>query len=567
MSITFCIISVVIIAAIILAVCFLSKSKKHEYEQPLTLTECKDIVSNALNDLNCKTEWSTSDRGYSVSYIYQSGFFRMCLNKDTRYISLAYMYMFETPMSNLDSVRELCNSLTKRSVNEKMVYSVNGEKNMLNVHIVSSFMPDREHMTDLLQQEMHNIFGYRNMFYNEFDRMKNDMAHLNLRDLERDAAEWSRKNFLVHEHELLKEPVELRFRENIHDNLLLQPFLFNVLSDTTLKIVSVLVCAADTKNIEITDEEKIASYHVSDSIIRNGEKIRNAATLVVGYNDEILPGFTRTAVLHINYEGGGKNAMYYRITIMQVPMSSSDIHNSELVKSVTVAYDTNDEKQNYYEFLYLWKEAREKKREAQEMTAEEKLISYSDEENNAYNMFRGRQLFLERRYYEAVPYLESVYRYLSSMLVKLHGQGLSSFYEVCFMLGTSYCDMRDFERALPYLATTLDAEEVGIHLSDAIRYKKEYVNCMVNSGDYRAMKYVFELINTIINTQKFRELSYHWMDFLNFLKRRYIQILINNSFFDDAEIELKEMLNDPDNKDYALNELSFLAKNRKKDNK
>lgn len=567
MSITFCIISVVIIAAVILTVCFLRKSKKQEHEQPLTLTEYKDIVSNALNDLNCKTEWSTSDRGYSVSYIYQSGFFRMCLNKDTRYISLAYMYMFETPMSNLDSVRELCNSLTKRSVNEKMVYSVNGEKNMLNVHIVSSFMPDREHITDLLQQEMHNIFGYRNMFYNEFDRMKNDMAHLNLRDLERDAAEWSRKNFLVHEHELLKEPVELRFRENINDNLLLQPFLFNVLSDNTLKIVSVLVCAADTNNIEITDAEKIASYHVSDSIIKNGEKIRNSATLVVGYNDEILPGFTRTAVLHINYEGGGKNAMYYRITIMQVPMSSSDIHNSELVKSVTVAYDTNDEKQNYYEFLYLWKEAREKKREAQEMTAEEKLISYSDDENNAYNMFRGRQLFLERRYYEAVPYLESVYRYLSSMLVKLHGQGISSFYEVCFMLGTSYCDMRDFERALPYLATTLDAEEVGIHLSDAIRYKKEYVNCMVNSGDYRAMKYVFELINTIINTQKFRELSYHWMDFLNFLKRRYIQILINNSFFDDAEIELKEMLNDPDNKDYALHELSFLEKNRKKDNK
>ena len=567
MSITFCIISVVLIAAVISYVCFLLKNKKPENEQPLTQAECKRIVDKALHDLNCKTEWVDTDRGYSVSYLYQSGFFRICINKDTRYISIAYLYMFETPLTNLDSVRELCNMFTKRSVNEKMVYSVNGDKNMLNVHIVSSFMPDRVNTAEVLQHEMHTIFGYRNMFYNEFDKMKNDMAHLNLRDLEKESAEWSRKNFLVHEHELIKEPVNLRFRENVHNNLLLAPFLCNVLSDNTLKIVSVLVCAADTENVEIKDAARISSYNVSDSIISRGEKIRNAATLVVGYNDDILPGFTRTAVLHINYEGGGKNAMYYRITVMQVPMSASDIHNSQLVKSVTVAYDTNDDRQNYYEFLYLWKEAMEKKKNSKEMNAEEKLISYSDDENNAYKMFKGRQLFLEHRYYEAVPYLESVYCYLSSRLVKLHGQGVVSFYEVCFMLGTSYCDMRDFERALPYLATTLDAEEVGIPLSDAIRYKKEYVNCMVNSGDYRAMKYVFDLINTIINTQKFRELSYHWMDFLNFLKRRYIQILINNSFFDDAEIELKEMLKDPDNKDYALNELSFLERNRKKDNK
>ena len=566
MSITFCIIFVAIIAALFSAACFFRR-KKQSVQMPLTLTECKDIVDGALTALNCKAEWSDTDYGHSASYIYQAGFFRIRIDKDCRYLSLAYMYMFETPLSNIDMVRELCNVFTKRSCNEKVVYSVNGEKNMLNVHILSTFVPERQGTSDILQQEMRSIFGCRNMFYNEFGKMQNDMAHTNLRDLEKDAAEWSRKNFLVHEHELLNTPRSQRFRENDYEHLLLTSFMCNALSDDTVRIISVLVCSSDDVNVKITDAKEIMSYRLSDAIIKDGRNIRPAATLVVEYNDEVLPGFTRTAVLHVNYEGGGRRAMYYRVSLMQVPMSAEDIHNSSTVMSFTVAYDTNDKKQNYYEFLYLWKEAKEKKNEAKELTAEEKLISFTDDENNAYRMFMGRRLFLEHRYYEAVPYLENVYCYMSGKFSELHDSEVMSFYEVCFMLGTSYCDMNDYGRALPYLATTLDSETAGVPLIDAIRYKKEYVNCLVNSGDYRAMKYVFELINTIINTQKFHELSYHWLDFLNFLKRRYIQILINNSFFDDAELELKEMLNDPDNKDYALNELAYLQKNRKKNNK
>lgn len=531
---------------------------------PFTQEECKGIIERALASLNCKPEWNETEHGISASYIYQAGFFRICISKKSRYVSLAYMYMFETSMTNLDTVRELCNIFTKRSENEKLVYSINGEKNIVNVHIIATFTPEVEDSSELLQQEMRNIFGCRNMFYNEFGKMMNNVEYTNIRDMEKDSAEWSRKNFLVHEHELLNMPSKLRFRENGYDHLQLLTFMRNVLSNETIKIISVLLCIADEKHSKITDAKDILNYHISDAIIKNGVKIRNAVTLVVEYNDDVLPGFTRTAVLHVSYEGGGKKAMYYRVTLMQVPVSAEDVSASEIVKSVTIAYDMSSKKQNYYEFLYLWKEAKEKKNENQQLTLDEQLISYTDEENNAYKIFRGRQLFLQHRYYEAVPYLDEAYRFLSARFSKLREEGITTFYEMCFMLGTSYCDMHDYERALPYLATTLEAENMGINIVDAIRYKKEYVNCLVNSGDYRAMKYVFELINTIENARRFRDLSRHWNDFLNFLKRRYIQILINSEFYDDAEIELKNMLSDPENKDFALDELASLQKNRKK---
>lgn len=567
MNITFCIISVVIIAAVIISFGFFRKKKKQSVQMPFTQEECKTIINNALATLNCTPEWNETEHGISASYIYQAGFFRICISKKSRYVSLAYMYMFETSLTNLESVRELCNMFTKRSENVKFVYSVNGEKNLMNVHIIATFTPERDSCDQLLQEEMSNIFGCRNMFYNEFGKMMNDMDNTNIRDLEKNAAEWSRKNFLVHEHEMLNVSSKQRFRENQYEHLSLITFMRNVLSNDTINIVSILLCIADEKHTKITDASGIMSYNLSDALISNGIKIRNNITLVVEYNDDVLPGFTRTAVLHVNYEGGGKKAIYYRVSVMQVPMSADDIYNSEIVKSVTVAYDTGDKKQNYYEFLYLWKEAQEKKNDNQPLTIEEKLISYTDEENNAYKIFKARQLFLQHRYYEAVPYLDKAYCYLSANFAKLKDSGIASFYEVCFMLGTSYCDMRDFERALPYLANTLEAENIGIPIADAIRYKKEYVNCLVNSGDYRAMKYVFDLINTIENAQKYRNLSRYWNDFLSFLKRRYVQILINNTFYDDAEIELKGMLEDPENKDYALDELAYLQKNRKITNK
>ena len=564
MIITFCIISVVIIAAMIYAFYFFMKKKKLGTQMPFTKEECKAIIEDALTQLNCTPEWNETEHGLSASYIYQAGFFRICISKKSRYVSLAYLYMFETSLANLEPVRELCNMFTKKSENVKLVYSVNGEKNLMNVHIIATLIPERENCNQLLQDEMRNIFGCRNMFYNEFGKMMNDMEHKNIRDIEKDAAEWSRKNFLVHEHELLGKPQRLRFREDGYDHLTLQSFMRNLMSNDSISIISILLCIADEKHQKITETKAILNYHLSDALIRDGIKIRNAVTLVVEYNEDVLPGFTRTAVLHLNYEGGGKKAMYYRVTMMQVPVTSDGMYSSDVVKNVIVAYDMGDKKQNYYEFLYLWKEAQEKKNNNQKLTIEEKLISYTDDEDNAYKLFKARQLFMQHRYYEAVPYLTKVYCYLSANFTKLKVDGIASFYEVCFMLGTSYCDMGDFERALPYLATTLEAETIGIPKADAIRYKKEYVNCLVNSGDYRAMKYVFDLINTIENAQKYRNLSHYWNDFLNFLKRRYIQILINSGFYDDAEIELKGMLEDPDNRDYALDELAHMQKNRKK---
>ena len=181
---------VIIVLAVALLLCFFKRKKQGE-QVPITPEECKDIVDKALKSLNCKPEWQESKTEYNGSYVYQAGFFRVRIEKNSRYVDMAYMYMFETQLTNLDAVRDLCNNANKRAKNERIIYSVNGEKNLVDVHIISTFNLDRVNAEEVLQVHMRNVFGWRNMFYNEFSRIMNDMANTNIRDLEKASSEWS----------------------------------------------------------------------------------------------------------------------------------------------------------------------------------------------------------------------------------------------------------------------------------------------------------------------------------------------------------------------------------------
>ena len=51
--------------------------------------------------------------------------------------------------------------------------------------------------------------------------------------------------------------------------------------------------------------------------------------------------------------------------------------------------------------------------------------------------------------------------------------------------------------------------------------------------------------------------------FLAFLQRRKVYVLIEKQAYNKAQRMLKKMLNDPENADFALNELAYLQKKMK----
>lgn len=104
-----------------------------------------------------------------------------------------------------------------------------------------------------------------------------------------------------------------------------------------------------------------------------------------------------------------------------------------------------------------------------------------------------------------------------------------------------------------------------IYPVDNLDYKVEYINCLVNSKDFRAIyiinKEIQEDLTRAMQLKK-EEITKDMVTFHHFLRRRKAYTLVNMGRLDEAEEAFKEMLDEDANKDYALDELAYIQKLR-----
>ena len=95
-----------------------------------------------------------------------------------------------------------------------------------------------------------------------------------------------------------------------------------------------------------------------------------------------------------------------------------------------------------------------------------------------------------------------------------------------------------------------------------ITYTTELINSMVNSGDFRALAMVENLADSIRQNMLDEEedIPEPIRKFLSFLDRRKVYLLVDKQLYNEARILLNKMLEEPDNADFALNELAYIQK-------
>ncbi len=91
---------------------------------------------------------------------------------------------------------------------------------------------------------------------------------------------------------------------------------------------------------------------------------------------------------------------------------------------------------------------------------------------------------------------------------------------------------------------------------------------MIYLGDYRSLMTIDgileDLHNSIVEDEEGEfEQSVH--SFLQFLYRRKAYVLVELHRFDEAEEMLRQMIDDPESGDFALDELAYIQQLREKD--
>ena len=161
---------------------------------------------------------------------------------------------------------------------------------------------------------------------------------------------------------------------------------------------------------------------------------------------------------------------------------------------------------------------------------------------------------LAGRYYEALLLLENVYLILQPDFDTLTENQREAFYEVIYEIGFCYCELHQYIRAQAYLGMLA-------HLN-RISFTIEWLNSMVNSGNFRSLYTITDIKQSIENNLAAaeQEPNEHLKSFLSFLDRRKVYVMVDKGKLEEAKTLLGKMLNDPENVDFAINELAYIQK-------
>lgn len=532
----------------------------------LDLGENRRIVSKALKALNCTGEWRKEGDAAIVRYTFQSGHFGIRIIGNCPQVELSYLFFAEAEMKDINIVRHVCNHFNLNSTGPRFSYTINEETNIIDMHILTPLLLDDDRAKDILSSAMVDMFLWQNSFIRSLTDVKKEAKSSATSDLEWSEKEVARDFFLLREQELRHQKKGAEWRQNDKEAATLKQWMDKVFGLVDV-VFSELIVVTDTVTV-INDRESIASYNLSDTLIADGVFVRQKAMLDLVFFLPAHPTTRRRMTFSIQQADGCEDVLYYQVVATLLPLPSGigrPLRSKEVQvqsHSVLLAYDLRSTKQLQDEFVYMWKEAKSKVANGEEnqLTEEQRLIANVESVDAARFVYRSRTLHRQKRYYEAISCLENAYRLLNSNIDKKSLEERNLFLEVCYMLGFCYNELQQYDRAYYYLTFV-----TGVNRT---LYAEEYVNCMIYLGDYRSLMTINgileDLHNSIVEDEEGEfEQSVH--PFLQFLYRRKAYVLVELHRFDEAEEMLRQMIDDPESGDFALDELAYIQQLREKD--
>lgn len=532
----------------------------------LDLGENRRIVSKALKALNCTGEWRKEGDAAIVRYTFQSGHFGIRIIGNCPQVELSYLFFAEAEMKDINIVRHVCNHFNLNSTGPRFSYTINEETNIIDMHILTPLLLDDDRAKDILSSAMVDMFLWQNSFMRSLTDVKKEAKSSATSDLEWSEKEVARDFFLLREQELRHQKKGTEWRQNDKEAATLKQWMDKVFGLVDV-VFSELMVVTDTVTV-INDRESIASYNLSDTLIADGAFVRQKAMLDLVFFLPAHPTTRRRMTFSIQQADGCEDVLYYQVVATLLPLPSGigrPLHSKEVQvqsHSVLLAYDLRSTKQLQDEFVYMWKEAKSKVANGEEnkLTEEQRLIANVESVDAARFVYRSRTLHRQKRYYEATSCLENAYRLLNSNIDKKSLEERNLFLEVCYMLGFCYNELQQYDRAYYYLTFV-----TGVNRT---LYAEEYVNCMIYLSDYRSLMTIDgileDLHNSIVEDEEGEvEQSVH--PFLQFLYRRKAYVLVELHRFDEAEEMLRQMIDDPESGDFALDELAYIQQLREKD--
>lgn len=541
------------------------KFKKDE----TTKGSVKTDFINFLNTYNCKfnIEDEHDEKLVRIYFDYQGGHFIAVIKDNNMGVDVNYPSFTDAPYDELQLVRAMCNRFNNNSSVLKYTYTFDEAKNLLRVHMsffcTSVFSDD---MTDLLNA----CFYFQRQFCDEYHDARNNQESYDTRDIERTFARNSRERFLIAQQELRHQADNPKdeMRCSFDGGLTMGDFIKIVMGLEAHMCHSLTVTQDDVTHT--VPSANIDTWQLSQMLI-DGQGIdakfayTQAVALVkvsgISIKDKSGDFTERLLTITAIPDGNDDTSLYFRMTAIITPLTTSrnaalNSRGETFTPSLLAAYDKISPKQKQQEFEYMWQDTLIKIRDGEELSDEQQLLIDVTDANIGYCIYWGKHHMLNDRYTEAVILLENAYKAMNKVFFKLSKEMKDTFREVCYNIGFCYTELHQNEKAFYYLHMLED--------DGNIRHNSELINCLANNNDIRVFKIIDDIMDAINkHADQEGEIPEELQSFVNFLRRRRAYSLIDFDELDEAEKAFTDMLEEPENSDFALGELAYIKQLRK----
>lgn len=551
------------------------KDETGETNYPLPMNKRVILVQKLLKEMNCIYESAKTDIGVSFSFLYQGSYFILRV-VDSPCDQLVLPDIVDASFEELSDLQEICNYCNGDPNMGRLATKYCKETHSVTVSILTglTFLGTFDTMQEYLEQALQNTFSLREIFCSFYDKhVDGEEEGAFTRRCEK-VRGLMREHYLLREQELAETPASICLPRGQEEAATIGAFI-NRFYDGGQWLPYSLLVEQDVDNEQKTTlldkADDILHYNLFTAMVKGQGKdaafAAGHAVLTFTFNDvlkEEHPGKRRLFII-LEQNGETEHTLYVRLTAILPPVGlvahTSVLNPQNLQKSYSflLAYDKTTERQHEAEFNYMLKDVQDKMRHGKkdELTPEQKFIY--DCEINAYmsRLYWGRKYFLQKRYYQAVFYLEDAFNCMRTEYADMTDGMASRFFNICYMLGFSYCELHLYQKAYYYLDIVVPQENMN--------YVKAYVNCLVKSQDFRALDIIDNLLERLDTASATGILSDNGEDeetqsFCRYLLQRKVSVLINEGDLDEAEKLCKELLEDDESRKYATREMARIHK-------
>lgn len=312
---------------------------------------------------------------------------------------------------------------------------------------------------------------------------------------------------------------------------------------------------------EVTQRDDIWNFDLCKTMRDENQVFYSHVTLCVSYARD---GVTEeTVIIHLKENGGDEHTKFIRASIMKIcstgesDVSFSPDWNMPETYSILFAYDDGSLQERDARFIDTVEKIVDKYAKGKELDDDETALITKIMPEAGWHYSKGHKAFNEKRYWDALLYFRKVFYLLKERWFKdkLSDEGLQIFYHCCYLIGYCYAEMKLYEKAYFYLDFVWPLNNIV--------YCAEYINCLVNSKDVRAINAIDEELERMDGLKE-KEFTTEFLNYYHFLLRRRAYVLTDMNRLDEAEELFKKLLETDNRTEYIQNELDYIKHLREK---